>query len=69
MRIDKAQVTQVLTTVTLETFQECEMLNVIALLARNKIKEDEAYGNQQYCNLPITAWYSFADKLREVSNA
>lgn len=69
MRIDKAQVTQVLTTVTLENPQECEMLNVIALLARNKIKEDEAYGNQQYCNLPISVWYSFADKLREVASA
>lgn len=69
MKIEKAQVTQVLTTVTLETFQECDMLNVIALLAKNKIKEDEAYGNQQYCNLPLSMWYAFTDKLREVANA
>ena len=68
MRVEKSQIMQTLTVVTLETFQECEMLRVIALAARNKIKEDETYGNQVYCNTPITVWYQFIDKLREVAN-
>jgi hypothetical protein len=68
MKVEKSQVTQTITVVTLETFQECEMLRVIALAARNKIKEDETFGNQAYCNTPINVWYQFIDKLREVAN-
>ena len=69
MKIEKTQVMQNITVVTFETFQECEMLRVIALAARNKIKEDESFGNQLYCNTPIGVWYQFIDKLREVANA
>ena len=68
MKIEKSQVMQTITMVTLETFQECEMLRVIALIARNKIKEDENSGNQVYCNQPMGSWYSFIDRLREVAN-
>jgi hypothetical protein len=68
VKIEKSQVTQTVITVTLETFQECEMLRVIALAAKNRMKEDEAGGNGSFCGFPFSVVYSFVDKLREVAN-
>lgn len=68
MKIEKTQFTQTITTVTLESFQECELLRIIVLAAKNKIKEDEVGGSNGYCGYSFNVIYSYIDKLREVAN-
>jgi hypothetical protein len=68
VKIEKSQITQTIAVVTLENFQECEILRVIVLTAKNRIKEDEVEGKDSFCGFPFSVLYSQIDKLREVAN-